>query len=153
MNIESCLADRTDEWPPISPKFPTIYNKHGATKNIQFPDKPLRCRAFLASFTLSAAGYIAPGYPEGRGNFPLGQGHGASQTVTEADDLGLPGGKALLDQLMEPQGVVPVVEVVQHGVVHADNVYELEGVAVLVRVDGVGKGDLALELLLAPEVH
>ena len=54
---------------------------------------------------------------------------------------------------MEPQGVVPVVEVLQHGVVHAYDVHQLEGVAVLVGINGVGKGDLPLELLLPPEVH
>ena len=57
----------------LSPlKFPTVYNKRGATKNIQCPDKPLHCKASRASFTLSAAGYIAPGDAEGGGDFPLG---------------------------------------------------------------------------------
>ena len=43
-----------------SPKFPTAYNKRGATGNTRCPDKPLLRRAFRASFTLSAAGHIAP---------------------------------------------------------------------------------------------
>ena len=134
-------------------KFPTIYNNHGATKNIQCPDKPLRCKAFRASFTLSAAGHIAPGDAEGGGDLPLGQGYGAAQAVAKPDDFRLPGGEALLDQLVKPQGVVPVVEVLQHGVVHPHDVHELEGVSVLVGVDGVGEGHLPLELFLTPEVH
>ena len=99
------------------------------------------------------AGHIAPGDAEGGGDLPLSQGHGASQAVAEADNFCLPGGEALPDQLVESQGVVPVVEVLQHGVVHAYDVHELEGVSVLVGVDGVGEGDLALELFLAAEVH
>lgn len=113
----------------------------------------MRRKAFRASFTLSAAGYIAPGDAEGGGDLPLGQGHGAPQAVAEADDLGLPGGEALLDQPVEPEGVVPVLEVLQHGIVHAYDVHKLKGVAVLVSVDGFGEGDLPLELLLAPEIH
>ena len=129
------------------------YNNGGATKNIQCPDKPLPRKAFRASFTLSAAGHIASGDTEGGGDFSLGEGDSSPQTVAQADDFRLPGGEALPDQLVEPQGVVPVVEVLQHGVVHAYDVHELEGVSVLVGVDGVGEGDLPLELLLAPEVH
>lgn len=60
MNTVNCLVDEMDEGnlPPL--KFLTIYNNYSATKNIQFPDKPLRCKAFWELFTLSAAGYIAP---------------------------------------------------------------------------------------------
>lgn len=134
-------------------KFPTVYNKHGATKNIQCPDKPLRCKAFRASFTLVAAGYIAPGNAEGSGDLPLGQRHGASQAIAETDDFRFPLREALPNQLMEPEGVVPVMKVFQHSVVHADNIHELEGISVLIGVNGVGEGNLSLELFLAPEVH
>ena len=98
-------------------------------------------------------GDIASGDAEGGGNLPLGQGHGAPQAVAEADNLRLPGGEALPDEAVEPDGVVPVVEVLQHGVVHPHDVHELEGVSVLVGVDGVGEGHLPLELFLTPEVH
>ena len=99
------------------------------------------------------ARYIGPGDAEGRGDLPLGQGDGAAQPVPQADDLRLPGGQPVPHQLVQPQGAVPVVDVVQHGVVHAHHVHQLEGVALLVRLDGVGQGHLALELLLAAEVH
>ncbi len=105
--------------------FPAVYNKRDATPNTQCPDKPLHCKAFRASFTLSAAGYIAPGDAEGGGNLPLGQRYGAPQAVAEADNLRLPGGEALPDQLVKPQGVVPVMKVLQHGVVHAHDIHEL----------------------------
>ena len=99
------------------------------------------------------AGYIGPGDAEGGGDLPLGQGDGAPQPVPQADDLGLPGGQALVHQAAEPEGRVPVVEVLQHGVVHPHHVHQLQGVALLVRLDGVGEGDLPLELFLAAEVH
>ena len=110
-------------------------------------------KAFRASFTLAAARYIGPGDAEGGGDFPLGQGDGAPQPVPQADDLGLPGGQALVHQAAEPEGRVPVVKVLQHGVVHPHHVHQLQGVALLVRLDGVGEGDLPLELFLAAEVH
>ena len=99
------------------------------------------------------AGYIGPGDAEGGGNLPLGQGNGSSQTVPQADDLGLPGGQALVDQAAELERCVPVVEILQHGVIHPYHVHQLQGVALLVRVDGVRQGDLTLELFLAAEVH
>ncbi len=108
------------------------------------PGQALSFKAFRASFTLAAAGYIAPGDAEGGGDLPLGQRHGAPQAVAETDDLGFSCGQALLHQSVEPEGVVPVVEVLQHGVVHAHDVHQLEGAAVLVGVDGVGEGDLPL---------
>ena len=110
-------------------------------------------KAFRASFTLAAARYIGPGDAEGGGDFPLGQGDGAPQPVPQADDLGLPGGQALVHQAAEPEGRVPVVEVLQHGVIHPHHVHQLQGVPLLVRVDGVREGDLPLKLLLAAEVH
>ena len=110
-------------------------------------------KAFRASFTLSAAGHIAPGDAEGGGDLPLGQGHGAAQAVAQADDLGLPFGEALSNQLVEADGIVPVMEVLQHRVVHTDNVHKLQGIAVFIRVNGVGKGHLALQLFLPSEVH
>ena len=110
-------------------------------------------KAFRASFTLAAAGYIGPGDAEGGGDLPLGQGNGPPQTVPQADDLGLPGGQALVDQAAELERCVPVVEILQHGVIHPYHVHQLQGVALLVRVDGIRQGDLTLELFLAAEVH
>ena len=110
-------------------------------------------KAFRASFTLAASLYIGPGDAEGGGDLPLGQGDGTPQPVPQADDLGLPGGQALVDQAAEPERRVPVMEILQHSVVHPHHVHQLQGVALLVRVDGVGQGDLTLELFLAAEVH
>ena len=115
--------------------------------------KALFHKAFRASLTLAAAGYIAAGDAEGDGDLPLGQGDRAAQPIPQADDLGLPGGQTFPHQAADPQGAVPVVDVVQHGVIHPHHVHQLQGVALFVGVDGVGEGHLALELLLAAEIH
>ena len=76
-------------------------------------------KAFRASFTLAAARYIAAGDAEGGGHLPLGQGDSAAQPVAQADDLRLPGGEALCYQTVQLPGAVPVVEIVQHGVIYS----------------------------------
>lgn len=110
-------------------------------------------KVFRASLTLAAAGYIGPGNPEGGGNFPLGQGDGAAQPVPQANDLRLPGGQTLPDDLVEPERAVPVVDIVQHGVIHAHHIHQLEGIALLVCLNGIRQRDFSLELFLAAEVH
>ena len=138
----------------LSPlKFLTAYNKRGATKNIQCPDKSLRCKAFRASFTLSAAGYVGPRDPIVRRQLPLGPGLTSAQPVALADDVRLPFRQALLHQLPHPDLALPGVQVVQHRVLHPDYIHEGEVVAVLVCLQGLGEGDLTLELFLATEEH
>ena len=110
-------------------------------------------KAFRASLTLVPAGYIGPGNAEGGGYLPLGQRDRAAQAVPQANDLPLPGGEDLLYQLPQAQGAVPVVDVVQHGVIHTHHVHQLQGIALFVCFNGVGQGDLALQLFLSAEVH
>jgi hypothetical protein len=89
------------------------------------------------SFTVAALGYIAAADAEGGGDLPLSQGHCAAQSVAQADDLRLPGCQVLPDQTPQLQGAVPVVDVVQHGVVYTHDVHQLQGVALLVGLDGL----------------
>lgn len=110
-------------------------------------------KTLRASLTLAAAGHIGPGNPEGGGNFPLGQGDGAAQPVPQANDLRLPGGQTLPDDLVEPERAVPVVDIVQHGVIHAHHIHQLEGIALLICLNGIRQRDFSLELFLAAEVH
>ena len=63
----------------------------------------LQLLAQLFQRPLFDAGHIGPGNPEGGGNFPLGQGDGAAQPVPQANDLRLPGGQTLPDDLVEPE--------------------------------------------------
>lgn len=74
-------------------KFPTIYNNHGATKNIQCPDKPLCFKAFRASFTLGAAGNIRSGNAAEGGYFPLGKRRLIVKAIAQPDDVCFPASK------------------------------------------------------------
>lgn len=111
-----------DEQPAYLPKIFAVYNKREATPVTYEAQKVLFHKAFRASFTLVAARYIAAGDPERGGHLPLGQGDGTAQPIAQADDLRFPGGKALRHQPVQLPGAVPVVKIVQHGVVHAHHV-------------------------------
>lgn len=130
-----------------------LNNNHGAAQNAQCPDKPLRDKAFRASFTLSAAGYIAAGDTEGASDFTLGKGNGSAQTITEPNDFRFSGGKAVPDKLMQADCVITVAEVLQHGIIDAHDIHQLKGVAILIAVQGIRERDFALYLALASKVH
>lgn len=115
--------------------------------------KPLIFKAFRASLTLAPAGDVAPADAEGGRDFPLRQRNRSAKAVPQTNDFRLPPGEALIHQLPQAQGAVPVVEILQHGVVYADDVHELQRVAVPVGFNGLRKGNLSLQLLLAAEVH
>lgn len=138
----------------LSPlKFSTIYNKRGATKNTQCPDKPLHCKAFRASFTLSAAGYIASGNPTQRCDFSLGEGRLAAQTVAQANNLGFPPGEAGAYAPAYLGAGVPQVQLLQHVVVHPHHVDEREGAVFCFTIQRVGERQLTLELALRAKIH
>ena len=71
------------------------------------------------------AGYIGAGNTERGSHFPLCQGNCAAQTVPQANDLPLPWGEDLPNQLPQAQGAVPVVDVLQHGVINAHHIHQL----------------------------
>lgn len=133
--------------------FLTVYNKRGATKNIQCPDKPLHCKAFRASFTLSAAGYIGSRDPVLRSQLPLGTRGFAAQAVALANDIRLPFRQTFIHQLPNPDVTLPGIEVVQHGVLHTYYVHEKKIVSVFVGFQRLGKRYFPLELFLASEKH
>lgn len=134
-------------------KFPTIYNNHGATKNIQCPDKPLCFKAFRASFTLGAAGYIAPGNPAQRRDLPLGEGSLATQAIAQTDDVGLPFGKASIYASAHLGTGIPQIQLLQHVVIDPNHINEGEGTVFSITVQGVGEGQLTLELALGSKIH
>ena len=110
-------------------------------------------KAFRASLTLVPAGYIAAADAKGGGDLPLGQGDGAAEAVAQADDLGFPGGQHLPHQAAELPGALLLVEILQEGILRAHDVDELQGIALLVGLDGVREGHLPLKLPLRAEVH
>lgn len=134
-------------------KFLFTYNKRGATPTRPMPGQAFCCKAFRASFTLTAAGYIGAGDSKGRGDLPLGQGHRSAQAIPQTDDLGLPGGELLLNQPMELHGAVAVMDIVKHRVIYAYNIHQLQGVSLLVGLNGIRQGYLALQLFLTAKIH
>lgn len=117
------------------------------------PGKPLHCKAFRASFTLVAAGYIAAGNSVLRRQLTLGPGRLSVQTVALADDVRLPLRQALVHQLADTDVTLTGVQIIQHGVLYTHNVHEEQIVAILVRLQGLRQGHLALELFLTSEEH
>lgn len=113
----------------------------------------MRCKAFRASFTLSAAGYIAPGDPAQRRDLPLGEGSLAAQAVAQADDVGFPPGEAGAHAPAHLSAGIPQIQLFQHIVIHPNHIDEREGAIFPVAVQRVGKGQFALELALRAEIH
>lgn len=105
------------------------------------------------SFTVAALGYIGPGDAALGGDFTLGQRVLSAQAVAQADDHGLPLVQAILYALPHPDTGLPGIQIVQHIVVHADDVHQGEGAAVPVCLQRVRQGYLPLELFPAAEVH
>ena len=99
------------------------------------------------------ARYIASGDSKERGYFPLGQGKRSPKTIAQADDLRFPGAESLFDQPAQKKGAVPVMEILQHGVIHTDHIQQLQCIAVLISFDGVGEGNLVLLFSGCAEVH
>lgn len=121
--------------------------------NCPMPGQACIIKAFRASFTLAAAGYIGAGYAVFGGDLPLGQRLGAVQAEAHADDVRLPLGQTGLHTFAHLDAGILGVQVLQHGVVDADHVHQGQGVSVVVRVQRVGQGHLPLQLPGRPEVH
>lgn len=106
--------------------------------------KPLIFKAFRASLTLVPAGYIAPRDAELFGDLALCAGHPAAEAVTRDDDLFLPLGQALVHEPSHAQAVVAVLNVQIHRVLDADDIHEVERLAVGVGIERIVERHLAL---------
>lgn len=133
--------------------FLTVYNKRGATQNARCPDKPLLRKAFRASFTLSAVGYIGPADSALGGNLPLCAGRVIVQAIAQRDNHPLPGGQAGLDALADLDTGVSGIQLLQHVVIHRDYIHQRQRPPIPRRLQGIRKGHLALELALGAEIH
>lgn len=106
--------------------------------------KPLIFKAFRASLTLVPARYIAPRDAELFGDLTLCAGHPAAEAVTRDDDLFLPLGQALVHEPSHAQAVVAVLNVQIHRVLDADDIHEVERLAVGVGIERIVERHLAL---------
>lgn len=136
-----------------SPKFLTTYNNGGATLNMSDARKPLQIKAFRASLTLAPAGYIAPADAVQSRHLLLGLGQSSVQSVAPPDDVGLPLRQHLRHQPPDELAVLLVLQLLQHGVLLAHHIAEVQGISLRPRLDGVRQRHLPLQLPLRPEVH
>ena len=67
--------------------------------------------------------------------------------------MGLPPGEAGIHAPPHLGTGVPEVQLLQHIVVHPDHVDERQGATFAVAVQGVGEGELPLELTLRSKIH
>ena len=110
-------------------------------------------KAFRASFTLAAAGDIAPADAQPAGHLPLGEGAGGPQAVPQGDDLPFPGVQKAVDVLIQLFRLQLQVNLIQDVVLVGHDVLKGDGVSVLVGVDGVADGQVGGGLFLPAEVH
>lgn len=120
-----------------SPKFLTAYNNGGATLNMSDSRKPLQIKAFRASLTLAPAGYIAAADTVQRCHLLLCLGQPPLQSVAPPDDVRLPLRQHLRHQPPDELTVFFVLQLLQHGVLLAHHIAEVQGVPLRPRLDGV----------------
>ena len=87
------------------------------------------------------------------GHLALGLGRVAVQAVAAADHVGLPVRQALPYQPPDQPLILPTLQVLLHGVVGPHHVLQIQGVAGLIRLDGLRQRHLPLQLPLGAEVH
>ena len=83
------------------------------------------------------ARYIAAADAIGSSHLALGLGRVAVQAVAAADDIRLPGCQSLRNQPSDELLVLPALQVLLHGVVGPHHVLQVQGVARLIRLDGL----------------
>lgn len=135
------------------PKFLATYNSGGATPNMLDARKPLIFKAFRASLTLVPARYIAARDPKLFCDLALRAGHFPAEAIARGDDLFLPLRQAFVYEFSHAQAVVPILDIEVHRVLHADNVHEIERLAVGIGIERIVERHLALRLLPAAKVH
>lgn len=130
-----------------------VSRKYESRYNIRCPDKPLYGKAFRASFTVSAAGYIRAADAALARNLPLGAGRPVIQTIAHGDNHPFPGGETGLDTPSHLYTGIPGVQVLQHMVVHRDHIHQGQRPPIPRRLQRIGQRDLTLELPLRTEIH
>lgn len=110
-------------------------------------------KAFRASLTLAPARYVAARDPKLFCDLALRAGHFPAEAIARGDDLFLPLRQAFVYEFSHAQAVVPILDIEVHRVLHADNVHEIERLAVGIGIERIVERHLALRLLPAAKVH
>lgn len=110
-------------------------------------------KAFRASLTLVPARYIAPADAALCGDLPLGLGRVVVQSIAADNDPALPVIQTGIHAAAHPPAGIPGVQVLQHGVVHSDDIHQRQRAPLPRRLQGVRQRDLPLQLPLRPKMH
>ena len=86
------------------------------------------------SFTLAPLRYIAAGNAALGGDLPLGSGRAVVQAVAQDNDPPLPVGQALRHKFSDLDAGVPGVQILQHIIIHANDVHQRQGVSIAIRI-------------------
>lgn len=146
------VSQTFDEW-PLTLIFCPAYNNGGATLTRPMPGQACVFKAFRASLTLVPTRYIAPADAVQSRHLLLGLGQSSVQSVAPPDDIGLPLRQHLRHQPPDELAVLLVLQLLQHGVLLAHHIAEVQGISLRPRLDGVRQRHLPLQLPLRPEVH
>ena len=125
-----------DEW-PLTLIFCPAYNNGGATLTRPMPGQACVFKAFRASLTLVPTRYIAAADTVQRCHLLLCLGQPPLQSVAPPDDVRLPLRQHLRHQPPDELTVFFVLQLLQHGVLLAHHIAEVEGVPLRPRLDGV----------------
>ena len=121
--IEKRIAEElVDEWPLIL-IFLAAYNNGGATLICPMPGQACIFKAFRASFTLAAAGYIGAADAAQRRDFPLGARRAVIHSISQGNDRALSGCQAGIDTAADPYAGIPGIQLLQHIIVYGDYIH------------------------------
>lgn len=135
------------------PKIFTTYNNRGATPSYTQSPETLSYKAFRASLTLTAAGYIGTRYAAAHCYLALGKGLAFIESVAQGNNSSFPLIQALFDTLPHPETGISGIQFFQHIVIHANGIHQRQRVPVSVTVNGIGQRYLPLRFTLSPKVH
>ena len=110
-------------------------------------------KAFRASLTLVPARHIAAADAVVRRHLPLGLGQPPVQPVPPPQDVRLPLCQLFRDQPAQQRPILFVLQLLQHGVLLAHHVAEIQGIPLGARLQRVAERHLPLHLPLRPKMH
>ena len=110
-------------------------------------------KASRASLTLVPARHIAAADAVVRRHLPLGLGQPPIQPAPPPQDVRLPLCQLFRDQPAQQRPILFVLQLLQHGVLLAHHVAEIQGIPLGARLQRVAERHLPLHLPLRPKMH
>ena len=117
------------------------------------PANPHEYRLFQALLTIRRARYIGAADATLDCDLPLGLRWSVVQAIAPDDDRTLPGSKTGVHTPAHLLTGIPGVQLLQHIVVHRDDVHKRQRAPLPRRLQGIRQGHLPLKLALGAKVH